>query len=115
MPLKIYYLDDEEALCEIFNHYFASQDVTVSTFIDPKVAIDAIKNNPPDIFFTDYRLPGTTGDAVAKALDPRLPKFLITGDTSVITEYKFIRVLPKPYPEQEIAEIISSYMTAKAA
>lgn len=115
MPLKIYYIDDEDGLCENFADYFSSKDVNVTTFGDPKVAIEAIEKNPPDLLFIDYRLPGITGDDVANALDPKLPKFSITGDISVKTKYQFVRVFSKPYSEQEIAEVIQSFSVRKAA
>lgn len=111
MPFNIYYLDDEEDLCQIFIDYFASKDVVVTTFIDPKIAIDAINKNPPHLFFIDYRMPGTTGDEVAKVLDPNIPKFLITGDISINTQYKFEKVFTKPYEESAISELISSYIS----
>ena len=115
MPIIVYYLDDEEALCENFADCFASKDVNVTTFGDPKLAIEATLKSSPNLFFIDYRLPGTTGDEFAKALDPKLPKFLITGDISVKTEYQFVRVFPKPYSEQDIAEVIKSFVGKVAA
>lgn len=115
MLLKIYYLDDEVDLCENFVDHFTSKDVTITAFVDPKAAIEAIKKNPPDLLFIDYRLPGTTGDDVAMVLDPRLPKFLITGDISIKTKYQFVRVFSKPYREQDIAKVIASFVKKQAA
>lgn len=109
MPLKVYYLDDEVELCENFADYFESVDVQVTTFTDPKQAIDSIKSNPPDLIFVDYRLPGTTGDQVALALDPRIPKILITGDLSVVTSYEFIAILSKPFKHSDIYDILGRY------
>jgi len=114
MPIKVYYLDDEEALCENFADYFESEDVSVTTFVDPKLAIEAIKKCPPDLLFIDYRLQNTTGDEVAKALDPKIPKLLITGDITVKTECQFIRVFTKPYPEEEIANLIATFAIKKS-
>ena len=113
MPLSIYYLDDEEALCENFVDHFASPDVRIRTFVDPKVAIDVIIRTPPHLLFIDHRLPGTTGDEVAQLLDPMLPKFLITGDITVKTEYPFLKVFPKPYAEEDIAEVLDSFVFGK--
>lgn len=113
MPLNIYYLDDEEALCENFVDHFASREVRITTFVDPEVAIEAIKRNPPHLLFIDHRLPGTTGDQVAQLLDPMLPKFLITGDISIKTEYPFLKVFIKPYAEKDIAEVIDSFGSGK--
>lgn len=114
MSLNIFYLDDEELLCENFVDNFATNEVIISTFTDAIRAIEAIKKNPPDLFFVDYRLPGFTGDDVAKAIDPNIPKFLITGEIFVKTEYKFIEVIPKPYDENYIADLISKYVALKS-
>ncbi len=115
MQLNIYYLDDEEALCEIFVDYFASKEVNVTTFIDPKVAIDAIKKSPPDILFIDYRLPSTTGDELAKRMAADIPKYLITGDIGVKTEYKFKAVFNKPYKPEDIQQILDGFLKIKLA
>ena len=110
MPLKVYYLDDEEALCEIFVDFFASSNVEVTTFTDPSLALDAAKINPPDILFIDYRLPGTTGDEVAKSMAADIPKYLITGDISVRTEYKFKAIFHKPYKAEDIRKVLNGLL-----
>jgi DNA-binding NtrC family response regulator len=115
MSLKVYYLDDEADLCELFADYFSSDKVAVTTFVDTKIAIEAIKKNPPDIFFVDYRLPNTTGDEVAKALDPKIPKILVTGEFSIKTDYKFDLILSKPIDVALIAQVISKNISANRA
>jgi len=109
MRLKVFYLDDEEDLCENFSDYFASDKVAVTTFTDPDAAIEAVTKQVPDLFFVDYRLPGITGDEVAKLLPSDIPKFLLTGDISLNSTYKFIRVINKPYNSEEILKIIEEY------
>lgn len=100
--IKVYYLDDEPELCEMFSDIFSSDAIKVTTFSNPQVAIETIKKSPPDMFFVDYRLPSTNGDKIALQLDPSIPKFLITGDISVATTYKFNRIFSKPYREEDI-------------
>jgi DNA-binding NtrC family response regulator len=114
MPLKVYYVDDEAELCENFEEYFASPLVEVITFVDAPSALEAIRNSPPDLLFLDYRLVGTTGDEMAKALDPTFPVFLVTGDISIETDYKFRQVFSKPYAQHLIAELIESYLIKRA-
>ncbi len=115
MQLNVYYLDDELDLCEIFTDFFESNEVKVTTFTCPKEAIKAIAANPPDLFFVDYRLPGTTGDLVAQALDPKIPKFLITGEISIVTTYSFVKVFGKPYKHDEVIKIMEPYLLRKTA
>ena len=93
MQLRVLYLDDEPALCAIFFDEFSSEDIHVVTFTDPQKAIEAAIRNSHDIIFLDNRLPGINGDEVAKAMPPAVPKYLITGDSTVRTSYKFIEVL----------------------
>ena len=113
MQLKIYYIDDEELLCENFADHFESDKVVVTTFTDTQVAVAAIKKSPPDLLFIDFRMPGTTGDEIAKIIDPKIPKFLITGDLSVDPEYTFDKIFPKPYDESKIFELINFYLSQK--
>lgn len=110
MPLKIYYLDDETELCENFSEYLESEEIIVTTFTDATKAIAAIHANPPDIFFTDYRMPEISGDQVALAIDSKIPKYLITGENNVETIYKFEKVFQKPCNYDEILEIIRSHL-----
>lgn len=109
MPLKIVYLDDEVGLCEVFMEYFSSENVEIKIFSVPAEAIDEINTNPPDVIFLDYRLPGTTGDLIAQSLDPKIPKYLITGELEVNTQYKFEKVFSKPFVVNEIEEVINHY------
>ena len=65
-------------------------------------AIAACNEKAPDIFFIDYRLPNTTGDNVALAVNENIPKILLTGDLSVSAEYHFDKVMSKPYHFSDI-------------
>jgi len=115
MPLKVYYLDDELDILEIFSDEFANEDVSVTTFSDPKAAIDAIKANPPDLLFLDYRLPNTTGDQIALLLDPNIPKVLISGDPTIKLEAKFEARFGKPFSVKEMKTFIDSHIASVKA
>ena len=109
MKIKVIFVDDETDICENFSDYFSGEGVEVKAFSDVECALSEIKNNPPDVLFLDYRLPGITGDEIAIQLDPQIPKYLITGDSAVKTTYNFIKVFGKPYLAEEIAEVFSKY------
>ena len=95
MPIKVYYIDDEIELCENFEDFFASEEISIKTFTDPFIAIEFMKSQPPDLLFIDYRLKGINGDEVSQILDPSIPKMLITGDISLQTQYKFLKIFFK--------------------
>jgi len=115
MPLNVYYLDDEAELCEIFADSFASNEVQVTTFTEASRLVDFVTGQPPDLLFLDYRLLGTTGDAVAQKLNPTYPVILVTGDLSVNSNFKFNRVISKPWIESEVFEIIRSFKRSRWA
>ena len=110
MPLKIYYLDDEQDLCEVFQDTYSSDDTNIQVFSEPAKFLDAISTSPPDLCFIDYRLPATTGDIIASKIDERIPKYLITGDINISTKSKFNKILQKPCRSEIIEEILSEFL-----
>lgn len=115
MPLKIVYLDNEPQLCEMFVDNFASADVSVETFTDPEKAVAAINATIPDLVFLDYRLPQTTGEAVAHRLMADIPKVLVTGDLTVKGIKDFVKIFHKPFNFDEMEEFIRNSMDRKKA
>jgi DNA-binding NtrC family response regulator len=110
MPLKVYYLDDETDLCANFTDHFESDEVQVTTFVVPELAISAVKDTPPDIFFIDYRLPGINGEEVAWMTSDKIPKYLVTGESSVGTDYEFAGIIDKARGIVEIRRIIDEFL-----
>ena len=108
MPFRIFYLDDEPELLELFVDTFSEAGLEISVFSEIASALEAIKKQPPDLLFLDYRLSGTTGDDLALGLDPSIPKVLITGDHQVKTKAEFLTVFPKPYRPEAIETLIRS-------
>lgn len=106
MPLNVYYLDDEQALCDVFRDTYSSDDVHVLTFTEPSELIRQAKDTPPDLAFFDYCLPSTTGDKVAQALDPTIPKVLVTGDTGLVSDYPFTKIIYKPWDDRDVLQIL---------
>lgn len=109
MPLKVYYLDDEEDLCDCFTDSYASEEIEIHTFTNPERALEKARDCPPDLVFVDYRLPGTTGDAVARNMDPNVPKYLVTGDIAVSSSYTFVEVVQKPVSREKMLEILERH------
>jgi DNA-binding NtrC family response regulator len=108
MIINVLYLDDEPILCNIFSETFKSDKINIDTFINSKDAILAAQKNQYDIIFLDYRLPDTNGDLVAQAMPNDIPKYILTGEVSVTTHYKFQKVLRKPYDISEINKLLEN-------
>lgn len=114
-PLKVYYLDDEIDLLEMFRELFSSPEIEIRTFADPTLAIAEVWRAPPDLLILDYRLPNTTGDKIAQLLDPALPKIMITGDLAVKTTSSFVRIFHKPYDFAEMADFLEAAQARRRA
>lgn len=113
MSLKVCYLDDEIDLLEMFSDLFSQPGREIITFSDPLEAVTAIQKNVPDIFFVDYRLPGISGEEIARKLDPKIPKVLISGDIHIESDYPFRAVFSKPFDAQQIEALLSQIAQEK--
>lgn len=112
-PLKIFYIDDEPDLLELFAESISSDTIQVITFLDPFVALAEIKSHKPDIVFIDYRLPGMTGDEVVAKIGTEIPCVILTGELSLTVNGSVKAILMKPYKLAEIHKIISEIKQSK--
>lgn len=115
MSLKILYLDDEMDICELFVDLFASETIDIQVFYEDQKAIDAAAIQKYDLAFLDYRLPGTTGIEVARKMDPKIPKVLITGDIHVKTDNEFFMIIKKPFEIKEVESLLHKFAAEKIA
>jgi len=110
MPLKIYYVDDEPDLLELFCDIFSSPKVEITTFSNPDEALRTIKQNPPDLLILDHRLPQITGEQLALQVDPSIPKALITGEVNLQPSVRFEAVFEKPFSIDAVRAFIDSHI-----
>ena len=110
MPFKIAYIDDEAELCDLFKQAFESEQIIIKTYTQAEEAINEIQKSPPDLIFLDYRLPNTTGDAVALRLGFAIPIVLVTGDLTVLPKASFMKIFKKPFKYQEMQDFIASFV-----
>lgn len=105
----VFYLDDELDICEVFYDMYNSDQLKVKFFTDPNLMIEALQTEKPAMIFMDYRMPGKNGDEVALSIDPDIPKVLVTGEYSLVTKYKFEKVINKPYSNDQIQQLLEKY------
>lgn len=113
MPLKVFYLDDEVELLEIFRDTFSSGDFSIKTFSDPMEFVESVNNNAPDLVLLDYRLSGCTGDEIASKIKSKIPKILITGELDAKPETEFEKIITKPYKASELETLMRSFQRSK--
>lgn len=106
MRKKVYYLDDEIDLCNLFREFIESEKIEVATFVDATKAIEMCAKMPPDLIFIDYRLSDTTGDVVAATIDSKIEKILVTGELKKPEYDVFSQVISKPFKLIELQQVI---------
>jgi two-component system, OmpR family, response regulator VicR len=109
MALRIFYVDDEPGLLELFEEVFESEGREILTFDRPEEAIKAHSETPADLIITDYRMPRINGFELAQRLPAALPMALITGDLEVAPEDVFDAVFKKPWDPTEIETFIKKF------
>ena len=109
MKIKtLYFLDDEPDLCEAFSIFFESDELDVHVFTDHEKAIERANISPPDLMFIDFRLDGTNGEEVAKALPANITKVMLTGELDMQPSERFFDVIHKPYKLADLYAFIQS-------
>lgn len=103
---SIFYLDDEQDLCDIVKEYCALGNISVTTFADSEAAIAACKETPPRIFFIDYRLTDTVGIEVARQVPAGIIKILVTGELAMPELQLFDHVLKKPFQYKQFKSLV---------
>ncbi len=119
--IKILYIDDEMINALNFKVLFRDR-YTVLTSHAASEALEIIKNERPNIIFSDHKMPGKSGGALFSELVEQnvpggdVPKVIITGyvDNEEIIELLnnniICNILYKPISEHHIHEIISQQL-----
>lgn len=113
MPFKIFYLDDEYALLDIFKDIFTNPNVEVITFQNYSELLKTLNNEKPDLLFLDNFMPNTSGPEIAKKIDPDIPKILLTGDLDYVKDDVFVASFEKPLNIDKIENLIQQFALKK--
>lgn len=112
--IRVLYIDDEPDLCDVFYDSFSDEGAELKVFSDPEKAIAASHSHAFDLAFIDYRMPGITGEEVARRLPEKTKKFLLTGESNPKSEYPFSAILAKPFEYDRIRQIITESIQDKS-
>lgn len=108
---KIVFIDDEQDICELFNEFFSEFYYDVNTFTEVEKAIEFCITEKPQLVFVDFRLKDCLGHDVARRLNPDSKKVLLTGELDVNTDFKFDRVMQKPFKLREMLSLVEELLS----
>ena len=91
---RIVIVDDRATNCHIFGRLAATidKDVDVLTFTDPVEALAWLRDNPSDLIFTDYRMPGMDGAEFIRALREQTASADVPVIAITVYEERFLRL-----------------------
>ena len=117
-------VDDDQALVFLVNRALSRRGYKVSTFTDPRVAINALLAQPEefDLLVTDYNMPGFSGIDLlrqAKKIRPDLPVALASGYVTTEIEQGALEagasaLIRKPNGMDELLAVVQRLVQAKA-
>lgn len=73
-PVRVLVVDDEPQICAFVSRVLEGAGYRVTTAADGPAAIASVaQDGPPDLLFTDYKMPRMDGDELAARLRQRTP------------------------------------------
>ena len=117
---RVMYVDDDEALVFLVDRALTRKGFAVSTFTDPRQAVETLRERPLDfdLVVTDYNMPGYSGLELLRAvrlIRPDLPVALASGyvtpeiEQSALTEGARA-LIHKPNDVDEMCETLQKLL-----
>jgi DNA-binding response OmpR family regulator len=103
---KIFIVDDEKDILELFQECFSTDDNQIFTFENHLEAIKASQVENPDLIILDANLKGVSGLQIVHDFQQEIPKYLFSGNTYNTTPKGFTGVLTKPFSMEDMMKLI---------
>ena len=94
-PRRILAVDDDPLSCHLLNHVLSNAGFAVTTATDGGVAMELIRDTPPDLVILDFEMPGLSGIDLCKKIrgDPEpglneLPVVMLTAHSTEADEIR---------------------------
>lgn len=105
--IRVLIIEDDDILSDLLRSILQSDTVDVHTCTSGRCALAAMSKKRFDVFMTDYRLPGMSGDEIVKTLRVACPESRIIGMSVQNKEKEFREAgadgfLLKPFGIEEL-------------
>ncbi len=105
-----YIADDEQIILDALGDLLEEAGLEIKTFLNPKELIETAKKNPPDLVFTDLKMPEMTGIEMLKNLrsfNPDVPVIIVSGFVTSealieAVEQGIFAAVEKPFKKESI-------------
>src|SRR5919204_2861051 len=109
-------VDDEPAVRELLQEYFAGQGYKISTAPNGETALAAVRAQRPDLVMLDIRMPGLDGVEVLRRLrrhDTTLPVVMVTANEDVELARELLGMgafdyVAKPFDFSHLEQVVAA-------
>ncbi|MGF1573785.1 MAG: sigma-54-dependent transcriptional regulator [Sumerlaeia bacterium] len=121
MSARIVIVDDEPNMGKILGKLLTLEGYTVTAFEDSRKALEAIRENPPDLVLSDIRMPNLTGNQLLKHLhDEAVPcqVIMMTAQGSIEGAIECVKLgafdyITKPFDTNKLARLVAKALEGK--
>lgn len=108
--IQLFFVDDDPRAGKLFKRFSEQQRLNVEVFTDPTAALEAARQQLPDLFISDLKMPGMSGIELLKAIreiNEDVPVIITTGYSTVENAVEALRLgatdfIKKPYDMEEL-------------
>jgi two-component system nitrogen regulation response regulator GlnG len=113
-PLRVWLVDDDASIRWVLERALKSGGMSPKSFDSAEPALDALRNDAPDVLVTDIRMPGQSGLELVKRIRnsrPQLPVIVMTAHSdlgSAVSAYESgaFEYLPKPFDIDQAVDLV---------
>jgi DNA-binding response OmpR family regulator len=118
-PVRMLVVDDDAAIVDLLQQYFASAGYRVESALHGGDALTLIQHDPPDIVLLDIEMPGMDGVQVLQrivALHAAPPVIIVTAHADGAIDQRTRAMgafdcVTKPFHFSHLARVVSSALT----
>jgi two-component system, NtrC family, C4-dicarboxylate transport response regulator DctD len=116
MSAPVVYIDDEPALCRVFEMILGERGLAIVTFTDAGAAVEYLRTHEAAVVVCDLRMPSMSGLDVLARLERPVPFYLVSGSLELadFAERPGVTgVLEKPFPAEVLLEIVARHVAGR--
>ncbi len=120
---SILFVDDEQTIRSILKKLFSTEQWDCHFVADADAALDFLRQNSVDLLVSDFMMPGKDGIELlieVKQQYPQIIRILLTAyakdakTTRALSEGYAQQIIPKPWIDQELKEVVRSALRQSA-
>jgi len=120
---KVWIVDDDKSIRWVLEKALMKEDVSITSFADPRLVLEQIQRETPDVIISDIRMPGMDGIKLLEEIkqqSPNVPVIIMTAYSDLDRAVSAFRegafeYLSKPFDVDEVINLVKKAIQEKDA